>query len=95
MDTRQLIVLVLKFGWGLLVRGGIVYSFFVGVRYGFRFPRLLHFFAVAIVVLEVGILFLFPVPWEGFTMLTTSILVLFPLSPYIGWVFAGGPVSRR
>jgi len=61
--------------------------------------------AVAIVMLEAVVFVVFPLPLSSTTALLGSILVLLPVSPYIGWVMAGGatrlndryspPVQRR
>jgi hypothetical protein len=47
--------------------------------------------AAVIIVIEVGILAAFPVPLKAITLILGSLLVLLPISPYIGWVLAGGP----
>ncbi|HOX55886.1 MAG TPA: hypothetical protein P5205_03600 [Candidatus Paceibacterota bacterium] len=93
MDTRELIILVLRCLYGAFVLSAIAYSVYMGLRYGFRFPRSLHFMAVAVIVIEVGILAAFPVPLTAITLTLGSLLALLPVSPYIGWILAGGPVK--
>jgi hypothetical protein len=95
MDTRQLIYAVFRVACAVVIWGGIAYSFYMGVRYGFRFPRSLHIMAVVIVILEAAILFLFPVPFAAITPVLGSLLVLLPVSPYLGWVLARGPLNWR
>jgi len=91
MDTRDLIFLVLKTIYSVLVWAGILYSLYVGVRYGFRFPRALHVMGLAVLGLEIGILVWFPVPIAELTLAVGSILAILPFGPYLGWVVAGGP----
>ncbi len=91
MDTRQLIYVIVKDAYGVFFLAGISYSLYVGVRRGFRFPRLLHMTAVVIVIIEAGLLAVFPLSLSSITPLLGSILVILPLAPYIGWVVAGGP----
>ena len=91
MDTRALIWLILKTGYAILLWAGILRSLYVGVRYGFRFPRSLHILSVVILIFEAGVLVLYPIPLTQITLLLGSLLLLLPLSPYIGWVVAGGP----
>lgn len=95
MDTREIIYVVVKIACSVFIWAGILYSLYVGVRYGFRFPRLLHIMAVAIVMLEAAVLVVFPLPLSSITAVLGSILVLLPVSPYIGWVMAGGPARLR
>jgi hypothetical protein len=91
MDTGELILFVLRLLYSGVIVCGVGYSLYTGLRHGFRFPRLLHFMAVVIIFIEVGILVAFPVPLKAITWILGSLLILLPISPYIGWVLAGGP----
>jgi hypothetical protein len=91
MDTRELIYLILKVVCSVVIWAGILYSLYVGVRYGFHFPRFLHIMAIVIVILEAGVLVVFPLPLSSITAILGSFLALLPVAPYIGWVVAGGP----
>jgi hypothetical protein len=91
MNTRELIYFILRVAYSVFIWAGVLYSLYVGVRHGFRFPRPLHIMAVAIVMLEAVVLVVFPLPLSSITALLGSILALLPVSPYIGWVMAGGP----
>lgn len=91
MDTRQLIYVIVKDAFGILYLAGISYSLYVGVRRGFHFPRPLHIMAVGIVIFEAGVLVVFPLQLASITPVLGSVLVISPLTPYIGWIVAGGP----
>jgi hypothetical protein len=68
-----------------------MYSFYTGVRYGFRFPRLLHLMAATISLGELLVLVVWPIRLSAIGLLLGSLLVILPFAPYIGWTFAGGP----
>jgi hypothetical protein len=92
MDTRELIYFIVRVAWSVFMGASFLYSLYVGVRYGFRFPRSLHIMAVVIVMLEAGVLVVYPLRLSSITAVLGSILAILPFSPYIGWAIGGGPI---
>ena len=95
MISTQIILRVVEGGVGMALWGYAIYSLVVGLRYGFKFPRSLHWVTVSLLTVEIAVLAIFPIGVGSVSLLLTMTLICLPVSPYLAWIMSGGPVRCR
>lgn len=95
MTTAQIIERIVEGVIGIAFWGYAIYSVVVGFRYGFRFPRSLHWIAVSLLALEIAVLVIFAIDVQSISPLLATTLICLPVSPYVAWAMSGGPVRCR
>jgi hypothetical protein len=95
MTTPQIIERVIEGVISIAFWGYAIYSVVVGFRYGFKFPRPLHWIAIFLLALGLAVLVIFSIDVRCLSALLATTLICLPVSPYVAWAMSGGPVRCR